>query len=196
MSGLTVLRASDYKVTPWKNGGGITQDVLLLPKGATQDDFDIRVSLAPIVTEGAFSSFPGVDRHITLLTRERLDLVFGTESVTLARLEPLHFDSVQQPVSRLPDGAVRVLNVMTRRGRWTAQVMPACGGKEPLLAVPEGGLVVLHAVTGTWQVSDRLGAALVRPGETLLAHDGGTLRASCDVSGEAVVAFLSPSRPR
>lgn len=193
MSGLTVLRPSDYTVTPWKNGGGITQDVLLLPKGATQDDFDVRVSLAPIVTEGPFSSFPGIDRYITLLTRERLELVFGGQATALTRLEPLHFDSVQQPVSRLPDGAVRVLNVMARRGRWTAQVMPARGNNEPLLAVPEGGLVVLHAVTGVWQVSDRLGAALVHPGETLLGRDGGTLRASCDPTGEAIIAFLSPA---
>ncbi|WAC27415.1 HutD family protein [Ancylobacter sp. SL191] len=187
---------SDYTVTPWKNGGGITQDVLLLPEGASQDDFDIRVSLAPIVTEGPFSSFPGIDRHITLLTTERLELVFPAQTRSLARLQPLHFDSVQQPVSRLPDGAVRVLNVMTRRGRWNAQVMPATGDNAPLLAAPEGGLVVLHAVSGIWQVGDRLGAALVHPGETLVGRDDATLRASCDPSGEAIIAFLSPAGAR
>ncbi len=89
MSALRVLTVSDYTVTPWKNGGGITQDVLLLPQGASQDDFDIRVSLAPIVTEGPFSSFPGIDRHITLLTRERLELVFPAQTRSLARLQPL-----------------------------------------------------------------------------------------------------------
>ncbi|MCS0500956.1 HutD/Ves family protein [Ancylobacter mangrovi] len=196
MSWIKVLTTSDYKVTPWKNGGGVTQDVLLLPEGATQEDFDIRLSLAPIVAEGPFSSFPGVDRHITLLTRERLSLVFGSETRELNRLEPLYFDSVQQPRSLLPDGAVRVFNVMTRRGRWNAQVMPASGATEPLLAAPDGGLLVLHAVSGTWQVGHALGSVVVRPGETLVSSEEATLRASCEPAGEAVVAFLAPTGPR
>lgn len=196
MSWLRVLKAADYKTTPWKNGGGVTQDILLLPEDSTQENFDIRLSLAPIVAEGPFSSFPGIDRHITLLSSGALDLVFGSETRSLKRLEPLYFDSVQQPVAKLPDGAVRVLNVMTRRGRWHAQVMPASGGKEPLLAAPDGGLVILHAVTGVWQVGHSLGAALVHPGETLVSREESTLRASCDASGEAVVAFLSPTGSR
>lgn len=192
MSGLKVLKVSDYRTTPWKNGGGVTQDVLLLPAGATHETFDIRVSLAPIVAEGPFSAFPGIDRHITLLTQERLNLAFAHETRALNRLEPLYFDSALQPASRLPDGPVRVLNVMTRRGRWNAQVMPARGDNEPLLVAPDGGFVVLHAVTGTWQVGHQLGAALVQPGETLISHEEAPLRASCEPRGEAVVAFLSP----
>lgn len=196
MSWIKVLTASDYKVTPWKNGGGVTQDVLLLPSGATHDDFDVRLSLAPIVSEGAFSSFPGVDRHITLLTRERLSLAFGNETRELKRLEPFYFDSVQQPRSVLPDGAVRVINIMTRRGRWNAQVMPAFGTAEPLLAAPDDGLVVLHAVSGSWQVGHALGSVVVRPGDTLVSSEESTLRTSCEPTGEAIVAFLSPTGSR
>lgn len=190
---LKVLTISDYTVTPWKNGGGVTSDIFLFPEGATQADFDIRLSLAPIVAEGPFSSFPGIDRHITRLSTARLSLVFGTEARELKRLEPLYFDSVLQPRSLLPDGPAQVLNVMTRRGRWNAQVMPVSGANEPLLAAPDGGLVVLHAVTGTWQVGDRVGSAIVRPGETLVSREEGTLRASSQREGEALVAFLSPT---
>ncbi|GLK85052.1 HutD/Ves family protein [Ancylobacter defluvii] len=191
---LKVLTMSDYVVTPWKNGGGVTSDVFLFPDGATQENFDIRLSLAPIVTEGAFSSFPGIDRHITRLSATPLGLVFGGEIRELKRLEPLYFDSVLQPRSVLPEGPAQVLNVMTRRGRWNAQVMPVVGGNEPLLAVPDGGLVVLHAVTGTWQVGDRVGSVIVRPGETLISREESTLRASSQRDGEAIVAFLSPTR--
>ena len=193
MSWIKVLTASDYKVTPWKNGGGVTQDVLLMPEGTGHEDFDIRLSLAPIVEEGAFSSFPGIDRHITLLTRERLSLAFGNDARELRRLEPLYFDSVHQPRSILPDGPVRVFNVMTRRGRWNAQVMPVTGTSEPLLAAPDDGLVVLHAVSGTWQVGHDLGSAVVRPGETLVSSEEATLRASGERTGEAIVAFLVPT---
>lgn len=196
MSALRVIGPSDYKRVPWKNGGGVTQDVLLLPDGATHEDFDIRISLAPIVEEGPFSSFPGIDRHITRLSRAPLSLAFAQETRPLARLEPLYFDSVLQPRSVLTEGPTEVINVMTRRGRWHAQVMPAAAGHGPLLAAPEGGLVVLHAVTGTWQVGDAAGSALVRPGETLLAGDAQTLRISCDPTGEALVAFLTPTGAR
>lgn len=196
MTWLQVLKPSDYKAVPWKNGGGVTNDVLLLPRGSSQDNFDIRLSLAPIVTEGAFSAFPGIDRHITLLSREGLSLAFGNDVRPLKRLEPMYFDSGLQPTSRLADGAVRVFNIMTRRGRWNAQVMPATGANEPLLAAPDGGLVVLHAVTGVWQVGHQLGAALVHPGETLVSSEETTLRASCERAGEAIVAFLSPTGPR
>jgi len=196
MTWLQVLKPSDYKAVPWKNGGGVTNDVLLLPKGSTQDNFDIRLSLAPIVTEGAFSAFPGIDRHITLLSQQALSLVFGADIRTLKRLEPMYFDSALQPTSKLADGAVQVFNIMTRRGRWNAQVMPATGANEPLLAAPDGGLVVLHAVTGVWQVGHQLGAALVHPGETLVSSEESTLRASCERAGEAIVAFLSPTGPR
>ena len=196
MSALRVIGPSDYRRVLWKNGGGITQDVLLLPDGASHDDFDVRISLAPIVEEGPFSSFPGIDRHITRLSANALSLAFAQETRALNRLEPLYFDSVLQPRSLLPEGPAEVINVMTRRGRWHAQVMPATGGNGPLLAAPEGGLVMLHAVTGTWQVGNAAGSVLVRPGETMLAGDAQTLRVSCEPSGEAVVAFLTPTGAR
>ncbi|MDF2994369.1 MAG: ves 2 [Xanthobacteraceae bacterium] len=196
MERLELLRASDYRLTPWKNGAGVTSDVLLMPRGATHEDFDVRLSLAPIVEEGPFSSFPGIDRQITLISAGRLSLVFGREVRELERLKPFYFDSVQAPVSRLGEGPVRVLNVMTRRGRWNAQVMAISGTTDPLLSPPEGGHVVLHAIKGTWQVSDHTGAALVAPGDTLLTHEEGTLSATCGREGEAIVAFLSPAFTR
>lgn len=196
MSALRIIRPADYRRVPWKNGGGITQDVLLLPDDASHDDFDVRISLAPIVEEGPFSSFPGIDRHITRLSRAPLSLAFAQETRELKRLEPLYFDSVQQPRSVLPDGPAQVINVMTRRGRWNAQVMPAAAANGPLLAAPEGGMVILHAVTGIWQVGDALGSLLVEPGETMVAGDEATLRISCGPAGEALVAFLSPTGPR
>ena len=102
--------------------------------------------------------------------------MFGGETRELRRLEPIYFDSSQQPRSLLPDGAALVLNIMTRRGKWNAQVMPATGMNDPLLAAPDGGMVILHAVTGVWQIGHELGAALVHPGETLICSEESTLR--------------------
>lgn len=199
MSAIEILTPADYRLTPWKNGAGVTRDVFFHPPGAGHEDFDIRLSLAPITTEGPFSSFPGIDRHITRLSANRLELVFPGAVRALERLVPLYFDSVQAPVSQLPEGPAEVLNVMTRRGRWTAQVMPLAPASEPLLAVPDGGLVILHAVTGRWQVGEGVGEgadtapAEVAAGSTLVARGGGLLRAAAEKEGEAVVAFLAPA---
>ncbi|HSI39526.1 MAG TPA: HutD family protein [Xanthobacteraceae bacterium] len=193
MPRLERLTPADYRDIAWKNGGGVTSDILLYPQGASHEDFDIRVSLAPIVAAGPFSSFPGIDRHITLLSGNGLVLVFETAEHALARLSPFYFDSVLAPVSRLNDGPVRVLNVMTRRGRWNAQVMAISASGDPLLTPPEGGHAVLYAVAGLWQVSDGDAVVRIEPGDTLLSHGDATLRATCEPGGEAVVAFLSPA---
>jgi environmental stress-induced protein Ves len=57
----------DLHATPWKNGGGLTREVLWQPTGASLDDFDWRVSVAQIDSDGPFSAFPGIDRVITLI---------------------------------------------------------------------------------------------------------------------------------
>ena len=53
--------------TPWKNGGGVTREIVCQPPGAGMDSFDWRVSIAHIASDGPFSAFAGVDRVITLL---------------------------------------------------------------------------------------------------------------------------------
>jgi len=50
-------------VSPWRNGGGETREILSWPPGKT--DFDSRASIATIPQDGPFSSFPGNDRSIT-----------------------------------------------------------------------------------------------------------------------------------
>ncbi|MBS7538929.1 HutD/Ves family protein [Ancylobacter lacus] len=186
------IRPADHSVIPWKNGGGITRDIVLLPAGSGHDDFDIRVSLAPIVTDGPFSSFPGIERHITLLHGAGLELVFDGQARALERLRPLTFDSVLAPSSRLAGGAVEVLNVMTRRGRWQAQVLPLAGGSAPALAAPPGGHVVLHAVRGVWRFDDGSGAPRLEAGDTLMAEGPATLHPAAGAEGEAIAALLSP----
>ncbi len=183
------LRPADHSVIPWKNGGGITRDIVLLPAGSGHDDFDIRVSLAPIVTDGPFSSFPGIDRQITLLQGAGLELVFDDHVTALERLRPLYFDSVLAPSSRLAAGPVEVLNVMTRRGRWRAQVLALAGGSAPPLVAPPGGHIVLYAVRGVWRFAE---SGALEPGETLMTEGATTLNLAAAPEAEALVALLAP----
>src|SRR5690606_25033042 len=61
------FRRCDVAAQPWKNSGAETREVRSWSPGATVADFDWRVSIAHIASNGPFSPFPGVDRVITLL---------------------------------------------------------------------------------------------------------------------------------
>ncbi|MBL4919013.1 HutD family protein [Szabonella alba] len=146
------IPASSYLALPWKTGQGITEEICLLPEGATRDRFDLRISCAPIPEVATFSAFPGVERVITLIEGAGLDLDFGDRLLRLELLAPCRFDSGLAPVGR-PDGdGVRVINVMAARDRWritTARVMSAAFQSD----VPAGGLAVLFAIAGEWEAA-------------------------------------------
>ncbi len=61
---------SDFKPVPWKNGLGLTQEILIEPATAdfTSDPFDYRISSAPIAAgKSTFSFFKGYRRLLVLL---------------------------------------------------------------------------------------------------------------------------------
>jgi environmental stress-induced protein Ves len=62
------LVPADYRVIPWKNGGGTTTEIFIHPEGAGWDTFEWRAGIADIAQSGPFSSFPGIDRSILLRT--------------------------------------------------------------------------------------------------------------------------------
>jgi hypothetical protein len=62
------LRPSDYRVMPWKDGGGSTTEIAIAPAGAgLSEPFLWRVSSAWVAGSGPFSHFPGRARLLTLL---------------------------------------------------------------------------------------------------------------------------------
>jgi len=143
-----ILRAADRIAVAWKNGGGLTREVAVHPPGSDLDGFDWRVSLAEVRQGqgGPFSVFPGVDRHLAVISG-RLELsIAGRDAVTLAPDSlPLVFPG-DVPASAAPVHApVRDLNVMTRRGRWLARLMrrSLAGATTAKLEAPTTLLVAL-----------------------------------------------------
>jgi environmental stress-induced protein Ves len=185
---MKLLMSQDYRRTPWKNGAGVTEDVLLLPPGSSHEDFDIRISRAPIVDESRFSMFPGIDRTITRLGENPLTLRFADGQETeLAHLSPVSFDSALAPTSRLPAGASQVMNVMTRRGRWRSNVSVVRGNSERL-QTPSGGMIVVHAAKGGCTVAGRR----VAEGDTAIVDDMADALIAPDPDGASLVAVISP----
>ena len=119
---MRVLRAADRIATPWKNGGGVTREVAVFPPGADMDTFEWRISLARIEADGPFSTFPGVDRVLTIIQGAGLLLTVDDRMLALdAASPPLAFPGEARVTARLTDGAISDLNVMARRGAWRAR---------------------------------------------------------------------------
>lgn len=121
---MRILRAADYRVMPWKNGGGTTTEIAVFPDGAGLDDFDWRISMAKVETSGPFSSFAGIDRTLSVLGGEGIVLnIAGQPTARLtAASAPLAFPGDVPTGAALIGGPIADLNVMTRRGRMTHRV--------------------------------------------------------------------------
>ena len=103
---------------PWKNGGGETVEIVVFPEGAALADFDWRVSMATVASDGPFSVFPGIDRTLSILDGEGMTLFIEDRApLRLTRdSEPLPFPADAATSATLVNGAITDLNVMTRRG--------------------------------------------------------------------------------
>ncbi len=165
---MRIIRAADCKVMPWKNGGGTTTEIAVSPEGASLSEFDWRISMAHVGADGPFSSFPGIDRTLSVLTGNGIRLAFGDgDTVSLDRATAPFFFAADRAVDGvLVDGAIDDLNVMSRRGRWRHRVERLSG--EGSLAASEG-LLVLVARKGDWLVS---GASLAAGDSAILDAPG------------------------
>jgi len=111
---------------PWKNGGGVTRELLRLPAEAGDADWALRISVADIAADGPFSPFEGVTRWFAVLSGDGVELRFAQRALTVrAGDPPLRFDGADAPDCTLVAGATRDLNVMVRRARADVRVTRA-----------------------------------------------------------------------
>lgn len=139
---------------PWKNGGGVTREVVRIPLGADLDAFDWRVSVAEVATDGSFSLFAGVDRIIALLDGAGVHLHASDGSVDhrLERpLEPFSFAGEAPIEASLIAGPSRDFNVMTRRSAARAELAVLRGVSD----LGESTAGTLLAISGRWELEAR-----------------------------------------
>ena len=146
---MLLRRWDDLEAKPWKNGGGSTRDVAASPEGATLADFDWRVSVAEVEQDGPFSAFPDVDRVIMLLEGSEMVLTVNGATYTLGRLDMLAFAGEDDTTCRVPAGATRDLNLMTRRGRaaGSVRVVDVAGVYEAAVSGGECSALVVLALS-------------------------------------------------
>ncbi|MGR8011149.1 HutD/Ves family protein [Streptomyces hypolithicus] len=173
-----VLRAAERPVAPWKHGGGVTREIAAWPDGAGTDGFEWRVSLADVTADGPFSTFPGVDRTLTVVEGAGMDLTVGGERHLVdARDTPRRFPGDVPTHGRLLDGPVVNLNAMHRRDGRTDMLVSVIRGRLPI-SVPAGAMTLIVALEGP--------ARLVAEGVVLGRYDAVLVAARAGDPGRPV----------
>lgn len=162
---------AELPTMPWKNGGGVTREIACVPSGADLEQFDWRVSIAHVTSDGAFSRFPGIDRVITLLEGAGMRL-FGAEESIDHRLDqvltPWAFPGEALIQCSLMGADCEDFNVMTRRSRCRAEVQ-VLKSSQKLQRANGGGLLACGGRVMLEELSGR--RHLLAPAQGLWWHD-------------------------
>ncbi len=159
---MQIIRRSSLVPAPWKNGGGITHEVIRAP--AAGDPFRWRVSIAQIDASGPFSNFTGYSRKMVLLRGAGLRLRFaaGPDRHLHDVGDMTEFDGALAAECELLDGPCTDLNLMVSRGvaavpAWVERLLEP----RPLRPSSQGAILVF-AISGivSVQVEGREAARL------------------------------------
>lgn len=131
---IEVVSADRVAPKRWRNGGGVTRELLAWPSAI---DWQLRISVAEITRDGAFSEFPGTDRWLAVVEGQGVVLRIGARrEVPDLDGAPLHFDGAVAPYAELQGGATRDLNLMVRRHAGRAEMLRATPDDEWFSAGP------------------------------------------------------------
>jgi environmental stress-induced protein Ves len=162
---MRIIRAGNCKTTPWKNGGGSTTEIAIGPVGASLEDFDWRISMARVASDGPFSDFPGIDRTLAVIKGGGMVLTIGDrQPVTLSRgSEPVSFPGDTPTSARLTAGEIIDLNVMTRRGKFSHRAVRVA---QPMTCdFGDNDIAVVLSLDGTTMVTVERDSATLDHGD-------------------------------
>jgi environmental stress-induced protein Ves len=146
---ITPLDPSQYRQTPWKNGGGVTIDI------AEQDEI-WRLSRTPIAEPGPFSDYSGFDRIQVLIAGKGLVLETADGEIDeRIPFKPVRFAGETPVVSRLEAGPVEVVNLIGARDTVKIDLDILDAGERGAV---EGGIHIAYCTDGP---------AILDTGETL-----------------------------
>jgi environmental stress-induced protein Ves len=158
------LTPADYIRQPWKNGKGMTTELLHLrdPAGATL----FRLSRASVVEDGPFSLFPGIERNLTVLTGPGFRLTGPGLNLRCDPLVPVAFPGdVAVAASETNGQPSDDFNVMTARRLPLPQVSVVQDG-----GLDGAGPLALYALGPC-----RVNGEPVAPGELILTDGPASL---------------------
>jgi uncharacterized protein len=159
----TIIRVDEVPAVPWRNGGGVTRELLAWPDAR---NWLLRVSVADIGASGPFSAFPGVDRWFAVLSGDGVRLeTAGAPPVELtAAQDALHEFSGDLATGCTALGATtRDFNLMAQRAAVQLRQRPLGAGAQLGTHAAGAGLFVTRAT----EVSEGNGPATPLPAMAL-----------------------------
>jgi environmental stress-induced protein Ves len=189
-----IVRQSQFKAAPWKNGGGITHEAVRVPERGA---FHWRVSIAHIDAAGPFSDFAGYVRTMVLLRGAgvALRLSDGTQRIMRAPGDLAQFDGALGVECELMNGPCVDLNLMTanvmglkavRVERLRGSLSYAARKDESLVVFPIDAPLQIHPSDGN--------AAILEPWDLAVlggsAQDAGRIACREDAACAVFLATL------
>jgi hypothetical protein len=113
---IEVIKPSEFKVIPWKNGKGETIE-LAISEGGTINDFYWRISIASVNENGEFSDFSGYSRNLVLIKGQGIDLTHNNNKRDRLNsvLSVASFDGNPKTFAELHSGPISDFNLMTKK---------------------------------------------------------------------------------
>lgn len=195
MSVVTHLTARDFRVQPWKNGGGTTTELAAHPASGRPL---WRVSVADVATSGPFSDFSGYERVLMLLQGEGMRLSFeGAAGLLVDRVhQVVLFDGAWKCHCELLGGPARDLNLMVDRTAARGAIEVLAGG-EPRTRTVTAHWSLFHPLAGKAVIAFEGATHVLGPGELLRLDGVPTTPVSLSCDGPAAaLAILTIERQR
>lgn len=188
-----VIPAADYRRERWRNGLGWTREILRLPE---QGDWQLRLSIAEIEQDAAFSTFPGVERELVLLHGAGLRLRFadGRCVTLLPPHQRLRFAGEDELAGELVDGVTQDFNLMWRRADLHAELQcrPLVGSM-PFVSEAQVAWAI-HLLSGQASFEDAALPAM-QAGDTAWLAASEHRRHVLHGSGDLLAIRITPAGP-
>jgi environmental stress-induced protein Ves len=194
---MQIVRQSQFKASPWKNGGGITHEAMRVPERGA---YRWRVSIAHIDAPGPFSDFAGYARTMVLLRGSgvALRLSDGTRRIMRAAGDLAQFNGALGVKCELLNGPCVDLNLMTAHAMGPAQVrVERLRGSLPY-AVRKDQSLVVFPIDAPLQIHPSGGnAAILEPWDLAVLGGSGehTGRIACREEAACAVFLATLTEP-
>lgn len=185
-----VIPSFEYRRERWRNGLGWTREILRVPDN---EEWQVRLSIAEIEQDAAFSAFPGIERELVLLRGQGLRLRFadGAVHTLLPPHDRMRFAGEAEIHGELVDGLTHDFNLMWRRDALEAELLhrPLVGSMffftEPAVAW------AIHLLAGQAQFEGDTDLPPMDAGDTAWLAAGPRRRFALRGGGELLAIRLS-----
>lgn len=177
---ISLLDSSNYKRTPWKNGGGTTTTI-------AEQSGVWQMGRTPITQAGPFSDYSGFDRLQVLVAGRGLVLATPDREIDVRMpLRPVRFAGEDKITSRLEAGPVEVVNLIGLRAHVRLGLSVLAGGEGQTLGK---GMHFVYCPDGTADVAAGADSFALKADHALRIADEESTMLSCR-QGHVIVGSI------